>query len=155
LAEQIIQEAMQLPQCKADMALLVTSAEVRAQTGQMVLALEQLQSAATRGAVIQSPLPYLTGARLYQQMGQLAVAQEHIAQAQKLDPHYAMTAVDQAQCQRLQGDLTGAEHSLEHAWQCARQVSELREVLSAKYLVKLQQRLAEQWHLSAATANIN
>lgn len=111
----------------------------------MVKGLEYFRRVAQLPAFIsQLPLPFVSAARVYMQLGQLRTAEQHLSRALQLDPTLAMTLVDRSQLLRQEKRLGEAVHIIEEAMRCAKQVSEIRDVLSTKYLARLQQSLAEK-----------
>jgi tetratricopeptide (TPR) repeat protein len=134
--------------------LLLCSGEVHSQCGDMARSIKLFQQAAGetfRENVNENkdddwshPLPWVNAARTYQQLGQLSAAQSHLSRALALDPSLAMTRVDEAQLHRQQGDINRAVVAIEEAMQRSRQVSEIRDVLTARYVVLLQQSLKDK-----------
>jgi hypothetical protein len=61
-----------------------------------------------------------------------------------LDPSLAMTRVDYAQLLRQMNEIDQAVVTIEEALELARQVSEIRDVLTAKYVTSLQHTLKEE-----------
>ncbi len=90
------------------------------------------------------PLPYVNAGRTYQQLGQLSTARDHLKIAMTLDPSLAMTRVDYAQLLRQMNEIDQAVVTIEEALELARQVSEIRDVLTAKYVTSLQHTLKEE-----------
>lgn len=121
--------------------LLLSAGEIHAQAGDMVKGLQYFARAALLDPAL--PLPFISAARVYQQLGQFQRAHLHLQAALRLDDSLAMTYVDLSQLQRQQGDTTAAIATISRALRCAKQVSEIRDVLSTKYLARLQQQCGE------------
>jgi predicted Zn-dependent protease len=122
--------------------LLVCSGEVHSQAGDMVNALENFERANKLDA--RNPLPFVNAARTYQQLGQLGTASSHLQHAIHLDPALSMTRVDLAQNYMQSGRTEDALDMLNVALSLARQVSEIRDVLTAKSVATMQLKLEKQ-----------
>lgn len=81
---------------------------------------------------------------MYQQLGELNTASYHIQRAMVCDPTLAMTRTDFAQLLRQQGKIDDAVRMVDEAYHLAKHVSEIRDVLIAKYVTQLQQRIKEK-----------
>jgi tetratricopeptide (TPR) repeat protein len=133
-----------LDQLPNSMILLLCTGEVHSQCGDMVKAIKMFHKASLLQAG--HPLPWVNAARTYQQLGQLTAATSHIEVALALDPSLAMTRVDKAQLLRQAGSQFEKEavQNIDCALDLARQVSEIRDVMTARYVTLLQQSLQEK-----------
>lgn len=116
--------------------LLLCCGEVYNQLGDMVNALNCYQKA--HGLAPGNPLCYINAARTYQQLSQLATSEQHLQAALKLDPALAMVRVDLAQNLLISGKASLALLLLQEALDLARQVSEIRDVLTAQMIAIIQ-----------------
>ena len=116
--------------------LLICSGEVHSQAGDMVKALKSFKRAHALDG--RNPLPYVNAARTYQQLGQYSTASHHLELAIALDPALSMTRVDVAQNHSHEGRTQEALDMLQTALLLARQVSEIRDVLTAINVTKMQ-----------------
>mmetsp|Transcript_24156 Transcript_24156/g.54232 ORF Transcript_24156/g.54232 Transcript_24156/m.54232 type:complete len:250 (-) Transcript_24156:134-883(-) len=122
--------------------LLLCCGELYSQTGEMVAALECFRSA--HRSAPHNPLCLVNAARTYQQLSQLRTAERHLQAALLLDPAMAMVRVDLAQNLLLSGQATRALSLLDEALLLARQVSEIRDVLTARTIAVLQLSLEQR-----------
>ena len=113
--------------------------DILAQAGDVVSALESYKRAASISP--QHPLPYVNAARVYQQLNQQSLSSRHISKALALDESLALTKVDMAQNLLFAGQLEEALELLEQALGCAKHVSEIRDVLTAKAVANMQRTL--------------
>jgi tetratricopeptide (TPR) repeat protein len=120
-------------------ALLLTTGELHSQCGDMVKALQLYQAVCKLDS--RNPLPYLHAARTYMQLSQHSNAIAHIQEAIALDPSFVMGYVDLSRAYRMHGQVQLSLQQHEVAIKLARQVSEIRDVLSAQYLALLQNEL--------------
>ncbi len=134
---------------------MLCGGEILSQAGDMVKGLEHFRNVSQLPAYRALPLPYVSAARVYQQLGQLHKAHVHLSRAIQLDDTLAMTLVDLSQLHRQEKQLDKAVQTIDQAMRCAKQVSEIRDVLSTKYLARLQQTLAEKYHLDMSVLNNN
>lgn len=121
------------------MILLICSGEVHSQAGDMVNGLQCFRKANRLDK--RNPLPFINAARTYQQLGQMTTASAHLDLAIALDPSLAMTRVDIAQNYMQSGRTDEALQMLEVAMSLARQVSEIRDVLTARSVATMQSKL--------------
>jgi tetratricopeptide (TPR) repeat protein len=128
-----------LKECPNSVILLLCSGEVHSQCGDMVKSIKMFRRASLLEAG--HPLPWVNAARTYQQLGQLDAANAHVAVALALDPSIAMTRVDHAQLLRQSERMEEAVTTIDIALTLARQVSEIRDVMTARYVTLLQQSL--------------
>ncbi len=119
--------------------LLICSGEVQSQAGDMVNALQAFHKANRLDA--RNPLPFINAARTYQQLGQLSTAMAHLDTAIALDPALSMTRVDLAQNYMQLSRTEDALDMLNTALNLARQVSEIRDVLTARSVATMQLKL--------------
>ena len=122
--------------------LLLCSGEVHSQCGDMVKAIKHFQTATKLEPG--HPLPWVNAGRTYQQLGQLHAATNHVKKAVEIDPSLAMTRVDLAQLLRQSECIDEAVQAIDAAMELAKQVSEIRDVLTARYVVLLQQSLKKK-----------
>jgi tetratricopeptide (TPR) repeat protein len=122
--------------------LLLTTGEVHSQSGDMTKSIKLFQRVAELDPF--HPLGFLNAARTYQQLGELHTALTHIQRAALLDPALAMTRIDLAQLLRQMGEIDRASEEVEAALAMARHVSEIRDVLIAKFVTQLQQKIKEK-----------
>ena len=122
--------------------LLLCAGEVHSQCGDMVKSIKMFRKASLLEAG--HPLPWVNAARTYQQLGQLDAAKAHIQVALSLDPTVAMTRVDHAQLLRQCEKMAEAVESIDIALDLAKQVSEIRDVMTARYVTLLQQSLKKK-----------
>jgi tetratricopeptide (TPR) repeat protein len=139
-AVNIVEEGLRLYP-KATM-LLISGGEVLAQGGDMVQALKLFKRCSEVDSTL--PLSYVSAGRVYRQLGQLQAAEAHFLHALSLDPGLALTLVDLSQLQRQRGQVVEAVQTIEQAMVCARQVSEIKDILAARYLARLQQSVGEK-----------
>ena len=116
--------------------LLLCCGEVYSQLGDMVNALKCFRKA--NELAPENPLCYVNAARTYQQLSQLTTSEQHLQAALKLDPALAMVRVDLAQNLLLSGKASSALSLLQEALDLARQVSEIRDVLTAQMIAHIQ-----------------
>lgn len=90
------------------------------------------------------PLPLINAARTYQQLGELQTALLHIQIAMQCDPDLAMTRVDYAQLLRQLHKIEEAVVMIDEAYRMSRHVSEIKDVLVAKYVTQLQQMIKKK-----------
>lgn len=132
-------------------SLLLCGGEIVSQAGDMVKGLRHFDRCAQLPAFAASlPLPFVSAARVYQQLGQLGTAKRHLRRALELDGSLAMTLVDLSQLLRQEKRFADAVRTSDEAMRRAKQVSEIRDVLSTRYLARLQQLLAERHQLDLA-----
>jgi len=122
--------------------LLLCCGEVYSQAGDMVTALECFRKA--QALAPNNPLCYVNAARTYQQLNQVGTAERHLQAALLLDPAMAMVRVDLAQNLLLSGHAAHALQILDEALYLARQVSEIRDVLTARTIASMQVSLEER-----------
>lgn len=130
------------------MVLLLCSGEVHSQCGDMVKAIKQFHKCTELDPT--HPLPWVNAGRTYQQLGQVQAALMHVRKSIEIDPTLAMTRVDLAQLLRQNGHMAEAVQEIDKAMELAKQVSEIRDVLTARYVVLLQQSLKKKGLYSAA-----
>lgn len=120
--------------------LLLCLGEVQSQAGDIVAALECFRQASMIDP--SHPLPYVNAGRTYQQLNQLHLAEEHLRVALTLDPTLAMTHVDLAQYYMFTGHPNVLD-ILENALKLAKHVSEIRDVLTAMQVCRMQLKLVD------------
>lgn len=115
--------------------LAISYGEVLSQAGDLVRA---IQSFATASKIdVSNPLPFTSAARVYAQMNLKSDAEYHLHHAQQLDESLAMTKVDIAQQLAQNGETAAALEMLDQALQCARHVSEIRDVLTYRRVAEM------------------
>jgi tetratricopeptide (TPR) repeat protein len=124
------------------MYLLLCTGEVVGQTGDAVKALRCFARAARLDPG--HPLPLVNAARTYTQLSQPVQAAAHLACAIRLDPALATIRVDAAQSALLAGRTAEALEGLEGALGLARHVSEIRDVLTALTVARMQLQLQQE-----------
>lgn len=128
-------------QQRATPILLLCCGEVHSQAGDVVQALDCFRRAHLLAPT--NPLSLVNAARTYQQLGHLRIAQQHLHAALKLDPAMAMVRVDLAQNMLLSGQVAQALQQIEEALQLAKQVSEIKDVLTARVVAEMQREFEE------------
>lgn len=88
-----------------------------------------------------NPLPYINTARIFLQLQQPAQAVRHLQAAIALDPAFVLAQVDLGRTLRTLDRLQESMDIFKEALQKARNVAEVRDVLSAQYLSVLQQQI--------------
>jgi tetratricopeptide (TPR) repeat protein len=136
----IMEEA--LKQYPKSTILLLCSGELHSQCGDMAKSIKQFHQAHSLDRY--HPLPFINVSRTYQQLGELHTSKAHLEIALKCDPSLAMTRVDFAQLLRQLGQIEDAVVMINVAYSIAKHVSEIRDVLIAKYITTLQQILKEK-----------
>lgn len=127
--------------------LLLCQGEIHAQCGDMIKAINLFSQVYKLKPF--HPLALVNAGRTYQQLGQYHAAYEHIVKSLEVDSTFAMSYIDLAQLLRLQPKLGSNLHSnvpnaivaIEEAIPLSKQVSEIRDVLTARYVTLLQKAL--------------
>lgn len=117
--------------------LLLCAGEIHSQCGDMTKSIKLFHKAHLLDPL--HPLPLINASRTYQQLGELQTALQHIETAVQCDPDLAMTRVDYAQLLRQLNRIEDAVAMIEQGYNLARHVSEIKDVLVAKYVTQLQQ----------------
>ena len=112
--------------------------EIHCQAGDAVTAIQIFSAVTHFDPDNPSPIPYLNAARVYQQLNQHEQAVMHMKIAYSLDPSLAMTRVDLAQHYLGLGQTSDALCTLQGALHLSRQVSEVKDVLTAREVALLQ-----------------
>lgn len=124
------------------MYLLICTGEIISQTGDAVKAIKCFKKASTINPL--HPLPYVNAARTYVQLNQSKKALAHLSYAIFLDKYQASTMVDLSQIYLLSGKTKLALETLQIALNMAKHVSEIRDVLTALKIAKIQLKLHEE-----------
>ena len=122
--------------------LLLCTGEIISQTGDAVKAIKCFKKASTINPL--HPLPYVNAARTYVQLNQSKKALSHLSYAIFLDKYQASTMVDLSQIYLLSGKTKLALETLQIALNMAKHVSEIRDVLTALKIAKIQLKLHEE-----------
>lgn len=134
----------------SSLILMLCQGEVHAQCGDMVKAIGLFAKAYSSRP--DHPLALVNAGRTYQQLGQFHAAYSHITESLRVDNTFAMSYIDLAQLLRQQPSLSkescreisNPTVAIEEAIPLAKQVSEIRDVLTARYVTLLQQSLKEK-----------
>ena len=112
--------------------------EIHCQAGDAITAIQVFSAVTHFDPDNPSPIPYLNAARVYQQLNQHEQALIHMKIAYSLDPSLVMTRVDLAQHYLSLGQTSDALSTLQGALNLSRQVSEVKDVLTAREAALLQ-----------------
>ena len=125
--------------------LLICHGEVLSQIGDVMKAIQCFKKAANMKTIegFKNPLPYVNAARTYQQLSQPLAALTHISIALKYDCNLPMTYVDLSQIYLHIGRTKEALQALDHALEISKYCSEIRDVLSAQAIARMQLELEE------------
>ena len=125
--------------------LLICHGEVLSQVGEVMKAVQCFKKAANMNTAegYNNPLPFVNAARTYQQLSQPQAALNHISIALKYDSNLPMTYVDLSQIYLHIGRTREALQALDYALAISKYCSEIRDVLTAQTIARIQLELEE------------